>query len=145
MFDLAVNLRHGFLAAHSEDRMAKTDENSDKADCWETRVLQPSKRATVFTLVVSNRVSAGKWRQVSTAEKHGIAAPDDHDYNHDGRDLHDAHGLFAGLMNTLNVFPPEINRAENREYRRGCVVRQVNAEMHILEELVQQAGKVESC
>src|SRR5215469_3639054 len=133
MLDLAVNLRHGFLAAHGEDRMAKTDENSDKADCRETRVLQPSKRATVFTLVVSNRVSVGKWRQVSAAEKHRVAAPYDHDYHHDGGDLHDAQGLFAGLVNTLDVFPPEINCAENREYRRCRIVWQVDAEMHILE------------
>src|SRR5215469_7064145 len=113
MFDLAVNLRHGFLAAHGEDRMAKTNENSNKADRREPGVLQPSKRTTVFTLVVSNCVSAGEWRQVSTAEKHGVAAPDNHDYDHDGGDLHDTHGLFTGLVNTLDVFPPEINRAEN--------------------------------
>src|SRR5215467_4819552 len=103
MFDLAVNLRHGFLAAHSEDRVTETDENSYKPDCRESRVLKPSQRAPMFALVVSNRVSAGKWRQVSAAQKHGVAAPANHDHDHDGRDLHDAHGLFAGLVNTLDV------------------------------------------
>src|SRR5690348_1480412 len=137
MFDFAVDLRHGFLAAHGEDRMPKTDKNSDEADCRKSRVLQPSERATVFTFVVGDGVSAGKWRQVNAADNHGIAAPADHDYNHDGCDLHDAHGLFAGFMNALDVFPPEVNRAKDREYRGCCIVREMNAQVHILKQLIQ--------
>jgi hypothetical protein len=41
-----------------------------------------------------------RW-QVSAPKKHGIEVPGNHD--HDGGDLHDPHGLFAGLVNTFNV------------------------------------------
>src|SRR5690242_4095142 len=49
-------------------------------------------------------------------------APHDQHHDHHGGDLHDLHGALAGLVNALDVLPPEVDGHENGDHGGEQVV-----------------------
>src|SRR5208283_1107446 len=84
----------------------------------------------------------GEGRQGGMANYRRINAPADEDHNHDGRNLHNAHGLAAGFVDALDVVPPEIGGAENGEEGGAETGVNVEAQMEIVHRFVDQANDV---
>src|SRR5208283_1793428 len=72
----------------------------------------------------------------------GIDAPANQNYDHHRRNLHDAHGLLAGFVNSLDVVPPEIESAQNREARGAEVRRNVQTDVNVVAGLVEQSNDI---
>ena len=97
-------------------------------------LLQPAER------VVRVREVRQAWqrRQMAAADRERVDAPDDHDHHHDGRDVHDAQRLLARLGNALDVFPPEIDRHQDREEcRRRSSSAARTSDVEVAEDLVE--------
>src|SRR6185437_12764073 len=138
VLDFAIHLSHGFLAAHRENGMAQSNQDSNETNRVRKRTaVQPAQRASVVTLVVSKVVKAGQRWKMRAAHPKRVTAPYNHDDDHRRRNLHDAQGFFAGLRNTLDVFPPEVERTNDRENRRRGVLRQHDFQMYVREKFVQ--------
>ena len=60
-------------------------------------------------------------RQVRALDDDGIHAPGEQDDHHDGGDLHDLHGFFAGFFDALEVFPPVIDGHRRGKEGRGVI------------------------
>ncbi len=121
-FDLAIDLCERFFTRHREDRMAERDQDSQRADSARARkVLEPSERV-VGELQLERR-------QMRAAHINRQPAPHDHHHGHDGRDLHDAHRLAAGLLDAENILAPEINRDGDGEEGGREIGRQYDARM----------------
>src|SRR5437016_5771810 len=66
MLDLAINLRHGLFAAHGENRMTQSDQNSDKTDrVRKRRVLQP----TQCIVGIDKVGEMGPWRDLRATQR----------------------------------------------------------------------------
>src|SRR3984957_1571547 len=141
-FDFAIDLRERSLAAHGEHGMAERDENRDDAEhVRQVRVNQPAQRFFAEVNVTGIR----KWRQRRMAQDRGVNTPADQDHHHHGDQLHDVEGFFAGLGNALGVFPPEVDRDDDRECGRDAadrVLRKRPAEMEIDRQFAHQAGEI---
>src|SRR5208283_2194494 len=139
MLDFAVDLGEGFFSAHGEDRMAQTNEDGDDAgEVGELHAIEPA-HGIGTQLDVARRRDG---RQGGVADQNGVDAPGDQDHDHDGGDLHDAHGLLAGFVDALNVVPPEIGRAHDGEARGADTRRNVQAEMDVIGSFVDEADDV---
>ena len=121
MSNLAIHLSERFLAAHSQHRVSEAnehDEQSQMADPLVFELCQPAQRLVIKNNSGSQRVRRELKRPVPDADR----APDDqHDHHHGGHN-HDLERLSARFVNTLSVFPPEINGDQNSEKRGKCVV-----------------------
>jgi len=73
-----------------------------------------------------------------------VPTPEQHHHDHYRRDVHDPQRLFAGFRNTLDVFPPEINRNQHRERRGGQVHGQNQRGVHIVQKFIQQTDKIKA-
>ena len=143
MFDLAINLSHRFFAAHGENRMAETDQYANKADCVGKRgLVQPSQCASVYSLVINNVVQRWQGRKMSAAHPQRVTAPEHHEHNHDRGHVHDAQSFLARFVDSLNVLPPEIKRAQNSECGCGRVLRQHQFGMCKMQQLVQKSDEI---
>ena len=69
-------------------------------------------------------------------------APANHDHDHHGGDLHDPEGLLAGLVNSLDVLPPEIHRDHHAECSGKCVHRDMNRVAKPRAQVLHEAGHV---
>jgi len=122
MFDLAIDLGHGFLAAHGEHGMAEADQNSDETDGVRKRcVAQPAKRAPMIASQVGYGRETRQRGEMRAFNPQRVTAPDHHDYNHGCGHVHDAQSFLAGFGNSLDVFPPEIKRHRDGEYRSAAI------------------------
>ncbi len=141
-FDFAIDLRERFFAAHRQDGMAERDEDRDDAEhVRQVAVSQPAER--LFGEV--NVAGIRKRRERGMAQDRGVNTPADQDHHHDGDQLHDVEGFFARFGDALGVFPPEVNRDDDRE---GCrdgaygVFGEWAAEMKVDRQLAHQAGEI---
>ncbi len=86
-----------------------------------------------------------KWRQRGMAQDRGVKTPADQDHHHHGDQLHDVESFFARFGNALGVFPPEVNRDDDRE---GCrdtadgVLGKRAAQMEVDRKLAHQSGEI---
>ena len=141
MRNLAVHLRQGFLAAHSQQRVPQPDQHDDPDQLFHTGPVQP---AEAFAGDVEVRGRGQRDRLVAARENRG-QRPDDQYDDHHGGDLHDAQRLLARLMHADNVLTPKIDRHHDRDARGkdlridhpGLVARR-------LQRFVQQPGDVEA-
>ena len=139
MLDLAINLGHGFFAAHRENRMTQSDQNSDKTDrVRKRRVLQPTQCIVGIDKVGEMR----PWRDLRATHRERVDAPRDHQHHHHGRDVHDAQGFLAGFGNAFDVFPPEVDGHKDGKEGRSRIHRKLGAEVKIREDFVHQAGQI---
>src|SRR5215813_12492971 len=141
MLDLAINLRHRLFTAHSEDRVAETDENADESyRVWKRCVLQPAERI----IGVDNIRKMRQRRQVCASYRNRVDAPRDHQHDHYGRDVHDTERFLTRFRDALNVLPPEIDRDQYGK-ERGCRVDgKQNVEMEIGEDFIQQSDQIQT-
>src|SRR6516225_8707811 len=119
--------------------MSQTHEDSDQ--CGEVRKVYPIEPAhgVGTELQVLGRREGRKSRM---SQEDRVKAPADQDDHHDGGDLHDTHGLLAGLVNALDVVPPEVNGAENGK-KRGAEIRlDVKAPLDVVGCFIEQADNV---
>src|SRR6516225_2536292 len=119
--------------------MSQTHEDSDQ--CGEVRKVYPIEPAhgVGTELQVLGRREGRKSRM---SQEDRVKAPADQDDDHDGGDLHDAHGLLAGLVDALDVVPPEVNGAENGK-KRGTEIRlDVKAPVDVVGGFVEQSDNV---
>src|ERR1700686_559118 len=79
----------------------------------------------------------GKRNGVVSRFDEGKRRPGQQDDHHDGGDLHDAESFLAGLLDTLGIFPPVINRNDQSEYYGRHVDVEVRGAM---EDVVDGAG-----
>src|SRR5882724_781021 len=104
--DFAVDLGEGFFAAHGEDGVAEGDEDAEEAhEVGEVGVLEESERAVVEMQVGGSGPGDG----LVAVLQDGDQRPTEEDDHHDGGDLHDAKGFFAGFVETFGVLPPVVN------------------------------------
>src|SRR5438309_864462 len=119
MANLAVNLGQRLLAAHGQDGVAESHhdpENSEKArQVW---ILNEPQR------FLGEMQIAGHWpgRQRLRMPQQGERSPAQQQYHHHGGYLHYLERLVAGLLNALDVLPPEIKRHQDGDHHCGNVL-----------------------
>src|SRR4051812_48990616 len=100
--------------------MPKADEYENPWQACEQReITEPAERITMGSVIGGeNSCCARRWWQVMSRryENNGDNAPHDQDDYHDRGDLHDAQCFLAGLVNALNVLPPEIHHDPDGKY-----------------------------
>src|SRR6266567_471770 len=86
--------------------MTQTNQNTDQADgIWQRSMSQPTQRVLRVHKIREMRPG----RKMSSPHPERIGTPGDHhDYHHGGH-VHDAESFLAGLGDTFNVLPPEID------------------------------------
>src|SRR4051794_10575498 len=72
----------------------------------------------------------------------GEQAPSDKNHHHYGSDLHDPQRLLAGLMNSLNIFPPEIHCYHDAKSRGKSIHRDVNRMTRSGAQVLNKAGHI---
>ena len=107
--------------------------------------MEPSQRTAMRSLEEPNVVKMRQGWKMRTPDKERVTAPSHHQHHHDGGHVHDAKGLLARFVDTLDVFPPEINRDRDREHRRGAIHRKKRARMEMFQQFVQQADQIKTC
>ena len=141
MLHLAIDLGHGLFPAHGQHGVTQADQDADQAHrVRQVGVLQPAER------IGSERQIAGKGegRKVHASHIERIPAPNEHHDDHHGGHVHDAQGLFAGLMHALDVFPPEIKSDQDGKERGGGIRGQHRLHVEIVQKLVQQADQIQT-
>src|SRR5579859_5496137 len=80
------------------------------------------------------------------ANDDGVNAPADEDDHHDGDELHDVKGFFAGLRDALGVFPPEIGGDDDGEgggdEAGGARREMAPCEVEIQAEFVEKSAEI---
>ena len=108
MRQLAIDLRQRLFAAHCQHRVAEGDEDADQADelrravhdmCAPIILLNepvpvPQPPQALFR-VEAQIVRRRQGRHLAAALDQRQQAPQDQDHDHNGRDVHDAHGVFG--------------------------------------------------
>jgi hypothetical protein len=74
-----------------------------------------------------------------------VTAPSDQRHHHHRGELHNPKRFFARFGNSLDVFPPKVNRRRNGERCRGRIGVQHNSQMCVREKLIQQPRQILSC
>src|SRR5271163_2031165 len=110
--DLAIDLGKGLLAAHGQNGMAESDEDGDDAEHLRKIAVPEPAQGAAGEMNIARR---GKRGQRGMAVESGVNAPADEDDHHDGDELHDVEGFFAGFRNAFGVFPPEVDGDGNGE------------------------------
>src|SRR5438270_4159469 len=87
--------------------------------------VQPAKESSVEMDMGWNR--RGWYGETGVSQRDHT--PSDQDDHHDRRDAHDPQRFGAGLVDALNVFPPEINGHEDGKTRGKRIVRNVDGMM----------------
>ncbi len=138
-FDLAVDLRERFLAAHRQNRVAEADEDRDRGERRPDRPLQPAERVVGELDVAARR----QRRQRAAAVHQRQRAPGDQQHDHHGGDLHDRHRIVAALVDAAGVAPPEVDRDQDGDERRGGARRECCAcDAGAHQDVVDEAGDV---
>src|SRR6516162_10862298 len=128
VLNFAIDLRQGFFSAHRQHRMAEPDKDGNETrEMRQVNPVEPAQCVRTQPQIAGVRDGG----QNGVTQDGRVDAPADQDRDHQRRDLHDSHGLLAGLVDTLDVVPPEINRAENGEARGAGVGRNVNMDMNV--------------
>src|SRR5581483_3261798 len=112
--DFAVHLGEGFEAAHRQQRMPERDNNGDGADLRPEGSTEPAERVLAELEIARQR---GRRNLDVAADQDGDGAPNQESHDHDGGDLHNAKRLAAGLVDALDVVPPEIEGNGDAEDR----------------------------
>src|SRR5260370_34215911 len=103
MVEFAVQLGEGFVAAHGQHGMAKAyEDGEDPSEMREMHSIEPT-HGVRFEFQVFRMRNRG---ERGMAEPDRVDAPGYKNHDHYSRDLHDAHGLLAGLVDALDVVPP---------------------------------------
>src|ERR1700687_1511143 len=119
--------------------MAQADKDSDDAGkTREVHAVEPTHRIGPELQVTGVRDG----RERGVAHQDGVNAPANQDDDHDGRNLHDAHGFLAGFVDALDVVPPEVNGADNRKAGSAKIGRDVKSNVDVVGGFVEQAGDV---
>src|SRR6266699_5165577 len=136
MLDLAINLGHGFFAAHGENGVAEANENADESDrSGQRRMPQPAERASMRSRQVSNIPQLRPGWKMRTLHQERVATPrDHHDYHHGGH-VHDAQSLLARFGYALDVLSPKVNSHEHRKKRRPPVHRNCDIRVNVVQKL----------
>src|SRR5690349_24974299 len=71
-----------------------------------------------------------------------VAAPADHQDHQDGGELHDTDGLLAGLLDALDILPPEIKRHGRSKNCRTGVGGKDNVDVSVLKNFVNEAHQI---
>ena len=100
----------------------KPTNSDDERQVADPAAIQPSQR-----LPVERNNARSEWtgRKLNRDLQNGDRAPDDQNHDHDRGDHHDLHGLLAGLVNALDILPPEVNRDDCAEAGGECVFGKV--------------------
>src|SRR5271166_1182535 len=114
----AIDLCQRFFAAHRQDGVSKAYDEAENAE--HVRQLAVFPEAERFFAVVDIGES-GEWGQVAADLQQGEPGPAEQHHHHDGRDLHDPERLLAGLLDTLDVLPPEVERDRHGEHDCGGI------------------------
>jgi hypothetical protein len=105
MRQFAIDLGERFFAAHGQHGVTEADDEPEDAEHVRQFAVLPE--AERFVAVVN--VGEGReGRQVAADFEQGEKRPAEQHHHHDGGDLHDPESLFAGLLDALDVLPPEV-------------------------------------
>src|SRR5271167_1919017 len=115
--------------------MPKADKDGDDSgEMREVHAIEPAHGVRFKLQVFRMR----NWRERGVPEPNRVDAPADQDHDHDGGDLHDAHGLLAGFGDALDVVPPEVDGNENGEAGGAKSWRDVQTQMNVVEGFVEK-------
>ena len=119
--------------------MSQSDKNAHQADgIRPICVAQPAER-----LIGEMHIGRlGPRRKMGASHPKRIAAPGEHQDDHDRRHVHNAQRFSARFGDAFDVLPPEIERHGDGKKRGSQISRQSNVQMGVAEEVVQKSGKV---
>ena len=127
-FNFAVHLRQGFFPAHGQDGMPHAHDHGDQGNHFQDlAAIEPSQGSRIESDIGGKR----KRRKVRPTNPNRVRAPYDENRHHHRGDLHDAQGLLAGFVNSLDIFPPEINRDQDRKKCRSGILMQDQIDVEI--------------
>src|ERR1019366_9553452 len=138
MFDFAIDLGQGFLAAHGQHGVTEANQQHDDRDLLRPRAQQPSQRLAIVVHVGGR----GKRRKLSSRFQNRNEAPDDEHDHHDGGDFHDLQRPVAGLTDALYILPPEIGSHNDGEDRTERVLRDVNVTTDVVEGIDEETSEI---
>ena len=123
--------------------MAKADEEDDERQMADPGAIQPSQRL----FVQRNHARYERaGRKMNRNLKRCNGAPDDQDHDHDGGDDHDLDGLLARFVDSLGIFPPEVNCDQRAEAGGKRVLGKVSERMaHVPSHVLNKARQVLAC
>ena len=120
--------------------MADADEQRDRGDGGEPRVLQPAEGGIREPKVFEGR----RLRQLPALREQGERRPQEQHHDHDRRDLHDAQGVVGRLVEAARVAPPEVQDDADRENGGEAVGRERQGEAETAEHLGRQGRDVQA-
>src|SRR5579884_269511 len=137
--DFAVHLRERLKTAHGKQGVSERNDHRYKPDLRPERAFIPAERRGAELQIMRD----GRGGQFRLAlEQDGQRTPEEKDDDHDGRNLHDAQRFAAGLMQTLDVRPPEIGRKDHAKKGGERVRVERHGLVHQDRHLVQQASEI---
>src|SRR5580700_2890898 len=139
MFDLAVDLREGLLAAHGQHGVSEADEDNDQRQMAEPGAVEPAQRLLV-ELHDSSTQRVGRYLDGNPEDSDG--APDNQDHDHNRGDDHDLQSFFAGLVDALYVLPPEIKNDENGKGSGEVVLGKNERVMRVPANIVDKPAQI---
>jgi len=121
VLDLPIDLGQRFLAAHGQNGMSESHQNSeDPQHVGQLRAAQESQCVVGEMQIRRNR----QRRQLGMDVEGGEEAPAQQQNHHHGSHLHHGQRLVRRLLNALQVLPPVVDGDHRGQNRRHFVHRQ---------------------
>jgi hypothetical protein len=74
--------------------------------------------------------------------ENGDGAPDDEHDDHHGSDLHDPKSLVAGLVDALDVLPPEVEDGDDAEGGGKIIFVEVDGMLEVMGDFLDEASEI---
>ncbi len=108
--ELAIDLGERLFAAHGENGVPEGDHDAEDSEFLRETLIREIVMEEAERFLCEMEVSWSGQRHMLVSDlEEGEGRPAQQGYNHDGCDLHDPERFFAGLVDTLDIFPPVVN------------------------------------